>query len=148
MNLTTYVAAALILRGDRILIAQRETLLWEFPGGKIETGEDPRDTVRRELQEELGLQVEVGPVFDVIHHAYPQRTVTMLLYLCGLPGGQVPRCLDGPVDVQWVTPDQLRPDGFLAADRPLIAAIQKRPQQFMTKAGVLWGGYRPQEEDA
>ncbi|MFR1759194.1 MAG: (deoxy)nucleoside triphosphate pyrophosphohydrolase [Christensenellaceae bacterium] len=148
MNLTTYVAAALILRGDRILIAQRETLLWEFPGGKIETGEDPRDTVRRELQEELGLQVEVGPVFDVIHHAYPQRTVTMLLYLCGLPGGQVPRCLDGPVDVQWVTPDQLRPDGFLAADRPLIAAIQKRPQQFMTKAAVLWGGYRPQEEEA
>ena len=142
MNLTTYVAAALILRGDRILIAQRETLLWEFPGGKIETGEDPRDTVRRELQ------VEVGPVFDVIHHAYPQRTVTMLLYLCGLPGGQVPRCLDGPVDVQWVTPDQLRPDGFLAADRPLIAAIQKRPQQFMTKAAVLWGGYRPQEEEA
>ena len=148
MNLTTYVAAALILRGDRILIAQRETLLWEFPGGKIETGEDPRDTVRRELQDELGLQVEVGPVFDVIHHAYPQRTVTMLLYLCGLPGGQVPRCLDGPVDVQWVTPDQLRPDGFLAADRPLIAAIQKRPQQFMTKAAVLWGGYRPQEEEA
>lgn len=148
MNLTTYVAAALILRGDRILIAQRETLLWEFPGGKIETGEDPRDTVRRELQEELGLQVEVGPVFDVIHHAYPQRIVTMLLYLCGLPGGQVPRCLDGPVDVQWVTPDQLRPDGFLAADRPLIAAIQKRPQQFMTKAAVLWGGYRPQEEEA
>ena len=148
MNLTTYVAAALILRGDRILIAQRETLLWEFPGGKIETGEDPRDTVGRELQEELGLQVEVGPVFDVIHHAYPQRTVTMLLYLCGLPGGQVPRCLDGPVDVQWVTPDQLRPDGFLAADRPLIAAIQKRPQQFMTKAAVLWGGYRPQEEEA
>ena len=148
MNLTTYVAAALILRGDRILIAQRETLLWEFPGGKIETGEDPRDTVRRELQEELGLQVEVGPVFDVIHHAYPQRTVTMLLSLCGLPGGQVPRCLDGPVDVQWVTPDQLRPDGFLAADRPLIAAIQKRPQQFMTKAAVLWGGYRPQEEEA
>ena len=148
MNLTTYVAAALILRGDRILIAQRETLLWEFPGGKIETGEDPRDTVRRELQEELGLQVEVGPVFDVIHHAYPPRTVTMLLYLCGLPGGQVPRCLDGPVDVQWVTPDQLRPDGFLAADRPLIAAIQKRPQQFMTKAAVLWGGYRPQEEEA
>ena len=72
----------------------------------------------------------------------------MLLYLCGLPGGQVPRCLDGPVDVQWVTPDQLRPDGFLAADRPLIAAIQKRPQQFMTKAAVLWGGYRPQEEEA
>ena len=75
MNLTTYVAAALLLRGDRLLVAQRKTLLWEFPGGKIETGEDPRDTVRRELQEEHG-------TYLIFHWKKPAKSSTIYADCC------------------------------------------------------------------
>ncbi|HMK30787.1 MAG TPA: NUDIX domain-containing protein, partial [Terriglobales bacterium] len=70
-----YVVAALILRDGKFLICQRTKhqsmpLKWEFPGGKIESGEQPRDALRRELQEELGISAQIGDEVSRIRHVY------------------------------------------------------------------------------
>src|SRR5271165_3391988 len=70
------VVAALIWKGGKILICQRTRhqvmpLKWEFPGGKIEEGEQPRDALRRELEEELGIEATIGDEVARIHHEYP-----------------------------------------------------------------------------
>jgi len=147
MNLTTFVSAAMILENGKLLVSQRKNGLWEFPGGKIETGEDPRQTVERELKEELDLSVKAGPVFEVIHHHYPQRTVTMLLYLCRLTDGYEPKLLDGPVDVKWVDLGEINSEEFLAADKPLMEYLRRYPDAVLEKAEVLWKTFGPENKE-
>ncbi|MBM3273567.1 MAG: NUDIX domain-containing protein, partial [Candidatus Sericytochromatia bacterium] len=67
------VVGAVIRRGDAVLLTQRkpaqdEPLKWEFPGGKLQPGEEPQAALVRELQEELGIQTDVGPLFQVVLH--------------------------------------------------------------------------------
>ncbi len=123
------VVAALIPRADgAVLISQRradQTLpnYWEFPGGKVELGEAPAAALARELDEELGVQVTVGRVWDVIHYAYPEYEVVMLVYVCTLDPGHEPR----PVQVEqvaWVLPEGLGDYEILPADAPLIDRLR------------------------
>src|SRR6476646_12194107 len=81
------VVAALIWKNGKILICQRTRhqampLKWEFPGGKIEEGEQPRDALRRELEEELGISAEIGDEVARIVHTYPSGgTVELRFFL-------------------------------------------------------------------
>jgi len=83
------VVAALILKDDLILACQRTRhqvmpLKWEFPGGKIEEGEQPRDAMQRELEEELGIVAEIGAEVVRIVHQYPGGGSVELRFLkCG-----------------------------------------------------------------
>src|SRR5208283_1780936 len=84
---TLVVAAGVVIERGRVLLAQRKRGAhlegaWELPGGKVDPGEDPRAAVRRELAEELGLDVEVGEVVDVTFHRYAEagRTVLLLFF--------------------------------------------------------------------
>lgn len=149
MNRSIAVSAAMILRDGELLISQRKNGLWEFPGGKIESGEDPRRTVERELKEELDLSVKAGPIYDVVHHEYPELTVTMLVFLCKLTGEYAPKLLDGPIDVKWVPLAALCPEEFLEADRPMIAALRCHHEQVLELAGNLWQsvGWQKKEEN-
>ena len=81
----TTVVAAVIERGGRILIGQRtpakqHPLKWEFPGGKVEPGEDPRAALARELREELAIEAEIGPELTRYNYQYPGRAPILLIF--------------------------------------------------------------------
>jgi 8-oxo-dGTP diphosphatase len=86
------VAAALVEQDGRILMSRRrpdQSLpgCWEFPGGKIESGESPERALAREIEEELGCTVQVGSIFQVVFHAYDRFDLYMLVYRCLISGG-------------------------------------------------------------
>ncbi|MGE5582874.1 MAG: (deoxy)nucleoside triphosphate pyrophosphohydrolase [Bacillota bacterium] len=104
------VTAGVIIENGKYLIAQRplqgtEGGKWEFPGGKVELGEDPRDGLRRELFEELGVEVDVGPVLEVVSTLRAEQQLILLYFLCRLIKGQ-PRPLECQA-VEWLTPGQI-----------------------------------------
>jgi len=119
---TIVVASALITREGKILFTQRregddQGLLWEFPGGKVENGEDPRQALERELGEELGIEGKAGPLFDVSFHSYPKYPVLLLVYHFEIQRG-IPRLL-GCRDLRWVTLDEMEELPMPLADEPI-----------------------------
>ena len=128
MRLVSVVAAALVDADDRVLVAQRPAGgslagLWEFPGGKIETGETPEAALVRELAEELGITVAASALEPVtfVSHAYADFHLLMLLYLCrdwqGTPHGQQGQPL------HWARPAALAALPMPPADVPLVAVL-------------------------
>jgi len=124
------VTAAVIRREDgRILLAQRKPgahmgLRWEFPGGKLEWGEEPRDGLAREIREELGIEVKVGPVVEVVAHAYEDRHVVLIGYLCEYAGGDL-QLLDVQ-DAVWVEAQHLLAYDLAPADVPIVERLLAR----------------------
>lgn len=117
------VVAGLIVQGGRVLVSQRGGAgvyagFWEFPGGKVESGEDDRSALRRELREELGIDVDVGRL------VWSVRTTTLLLrfLVCDYPWEQRPRPLEC-VQFRWLRLEDLGTYRFPPADDGLIAAI-------------------------
>jgi 8-oxo-dGTP diphosphatase len=127
----TLVVAGLILGDDgRVLITQRRAdqalpLLWELPGGKVEPGEAPVAALARELAEEIGVGVVVGPIWDVLFHPYPAFDLVMLVYACRIVEG-VPRAVE-VADLAWAAPGALAGWDFVAADRPLVERLAREP---------------------
>jgi 8-oxo-dGTP diphosphatase len=121
------VVAGLIIGEDgRVLITQRRAdqslpLQWEFPGGKVEPGEAPVAALVRELQEEIGVEVAVGRIWDVLFHAYPAFDLVMLVYACRIVGGE-PRAVE-VADLRWLPPGELPSWDILPADRPLVQRL-------------------------
>ncbi|MFO0575124.1 MAG: ATP-dependent sacrificial sulfur transferase LarE [Polyangia bacterium] len=122
------VVAALVQRDDgAVLLSQRRAdqgmpLKWELPGGKIEPGESPEAALRREIAEELGVESEVGAIYDVISHAYPEFDLLMLVYRCTLAAPPFPREV---ADVRFVPPPALLELDVLPADVPLMLRLQR-----------------------
>jgi 8-oxo-dGTP diphosphatase len=126
---TVLVAACALVDADgRVLLAQRPPGkpmqgLWEFPGGKVEAGERPEDTLIRELKEELGIVVSeqcLAPL-TFASHAYPDFHLLMPLYVCRRWEGTVQ-----PLEAQqlaWVKPTRLRDYSMPPADEPLVAHL-------------------------
>lgn len=122
------VVAALIERDGRLLICQRRKgdvypLKWEFPGGKIQSGETPPQALTRELEEELGVRAVIGPEIYRTQHTYdaPHREVDLLFFVAEL-GKQEPRNLAFE-QILWVGRSELQKYDFLEADRELIARL-------------------------
>ena len=119
------VVAAVIERDGLVLACRRRTDrsaggLWEFPGGKVEPGERPEQTLIRELAEELGIRVEepcLAPL-TFASHAYPDFHLLMPLYVCRRWTG-TPRPMEGQA-LRWVRPKALRDLAMPPADAPLI----------------------------
>jgi 8-oxo-dGTP diphosphatase len=119
---TVIVAAALTVEKGKILVTQRKKdsswgLLWEFPGGKVEEGEDPRRALRRELKEELDVEADVGGLFDAVFHLYPASPILLLIYRCRIEKGSLKPV--GCHALRWVTPGELGELPMPPADDPV-----------------------------
>ncbi|HEY6349242.1 MAG TPA: (deoxy)nucleoside triphosphate pyrophosphohydrolase [Candidatus Angelobacter sp.] len=118
------VVAALIVRADKILICQRTRhqpmpLKWEFPGGKVEPDEPPKDALGRELDEELGIRAVIGPQVTTIRHHYGNGTAVELhFYVVREYEGEIQNRIFR--DVRWVTCAEMPDYDFLEADVALI----------------------------
>ena len=127
-RLLLVVACALLDQDGHVLIAQRPegkalAGLWEFPGGKVETGEAPEATLIRELQEELGITVKepcLAPL-TFASFAYPDFHLLMPLYVCRRWEGVV--IAREHQALKWVRPNELRNFPMPPADEPLIPAL-------------------------
>jgi 8-oxo-dGTP diphosphatase len=118
------VAAALIQKDGKLLVCQRTRhqtmpLKWEFPGGKIENGEQPGDALRRELEEELGILATVGDELARIRHQYPNRSMVELrFFLVREYQGEIENRIFR--DIQWSKLKDLPKYDFLEADLTLV----------------------------
>ncbi|MFZ8898034.1 MAG: (deoxy)nucleoside triphosphate pyrophosphohydrolase [Alphaproteobacteria bacterium] len=123
------VAVALIDRDGRVLLAERPKGknmegLWEFPGGKVDAGETPETALIRELQEELGVDIEASCLapFTFASHTYDKFHLLMPLYVCrvwkGIPEGREGQRL------AWVRPNEMKNYPMPPADKPLIAMLR------------------------
>jgi 8-oxo-dGTP diphosphatase len=118
------VVAALIFQHDKILVCQRTRhqtmpLKWEFPGGKIEEGEQPRDALHRELEEELGIDAKIGQEVSRIIHEYPGGgSVELRFFLVKEYEGTIENKIFR--DIRWSRRSELSQYDFLEADLTLV----------------------------
>ena len=122
------VTAALIKDEDKILIAQRGRRKrfgwkWEFPGGKVRPDETPEDCLRREIKEELNLEISVEKHFCTTHHQYPDFNIELIAFWCSILGGKM-KLVDHE-QVLWVTVPEMNEYTFVEADLNVISALEK-----------------------
>ena len=124
------IAVAVVRRDDRVLIGKRpaEGLLgglWEFPGGKIEPGEDPEAAAARELREEMCLDVSIGDLIACVPHSYSHFRITLHAFEAAWLGGTP--CGRAVSEWRWVLPGELADYAFPAANRPILARLRSVP---------------------
>lgn len=128
---TTIVAAGVLFDGGKVLVTQRKAGshlagAWEFPGGKVEPGEDPRAALVRELGEELGVEARAGDVVEVTFHRYPEKAVLLLFFEAMLAeGSPAPSAVDVAA-LRWAGPDDLDEAAFPPADRAVLRKVRER----------------------
>ncbi len=119
---------AAIIEDDRgrVLLAQRreeltQGALWEFPGGKIQPGETPENGLKREIAEELGLDIEIQDIFAATNHSYQNKNIFLVAYRAKYLAGQ-PRLTDHQ-SVEWVEKDRLLQYPLSPADIPIARKL-------------------------
>ena len=123
------VAAGVVIRENSIMLCQRRPevhngLKWEFPGGKLEPGESPEEALRRELREELSIDVRVGHVADAVYYRYPDRDVLVLFYMCEITEG-TPQTVDCNA-VEWADIGDVSRYDFAGADEVFVERNLRR----------------------
>ena len=120
------VVASLIWKNNKFMICQRPAhkargLLWEFVGGKVESGETKEQALIRECKEELDILISVGDVFMDIIHEYPDLTVHLTLFNATITDGE-PQKLEHN-DIKWIAPSEIPNFEFCPADKEILARI-------------------------
>lgn len=123
------VCAAVVYHHNKILITLRPEGkklggYWEFPGGKIEDQETPEDALKREMIEELAIEVDVGELLETVHHRYEWGNVIILAYWCQWKSGDIKHL--EVANHCWVDAKDLTAYNILAADQPIIKKIQEQ----------------------
>ena len=124
---TIEVGAAIIITGNQVFATQRGygefKDWWEFPGGKIEAGEDPKSALVREIKEELDAYISVGELLDTVEWDYPTFHLTMHCYICSLNSEQIN--LNEHEASAWLTKETLNSVKWLPADIILLDKISQ-----------------------
>ena len=122
------VSAAIIVENKKILCVQRNkgkydyiSYKYEFPGGKLEEGENEEDALKREISEELNLQIDVAEKFLVVTHEYLDFDLTMHSYLCKANTEQL--VLKEHIDAKWLYKNELIELDWAAADLPIVSKL-------------------------
>lgn len=122
------VVAAIIVDKDKVFATQRGYGEfkdgWEFPGGKIEEGETPKEAVVREIKEELDTVVDVGELLDTVEYDYPNFHLSMDCFMCKIKQGSL--VLKEHEAAKWLGKNELNSVDWLPADRGLIGLIEER----------------------
>jgi 8-oxo-dGTP diphosphatase len=129
---TVLVVAAILVEQGKVLLTQRKAGthlagLWEFPGGKVEAGEDPRAALRRELGEEIGIDARIGDIVEVTFHRYEEaeKAVLLLFFEAAREAGSPePRAIDVAA-AKWAERDELRDETFPPADVAVLAKVRR-----------------------
>lgn len=121
------VVAAVIVRDGEVLATRRGygewQGWWEFPGGKMEAGESPRDALRREIREELDAEIEVGRLLETVEWDYPSFHLTMHCFICSLVSGSMN--LNEHEAAAWLSKENIGSVKWLPADEGLIGRIRQ-----------------------
>jgi len=121
------VLAAVIFNDRReVLLAQRKShlsqgLKWEFPGGKLKVGESPESCLKREIREELGIEIEIRKIYLAVNFSYPGKNILLLAYIAGYLSGDF--VLVDHQGVEWVPLDRLDKFDFSPADLPIVEKL-------------------------
>lgn len=122
---TIEVVAAIILRDGQVFATQRGygefQGWWEFPGGKIESGESPKEALMREIREELDAEIEVGELLQTVEWDYPNFHLTMHCFICSLISESLH--LNEHEAATWLSSETLRSVKWLPADEILLDGI-------------------------
>ena len=126
------VTAGIIWNGEKLLITLRPPKgllggLWEFPGGKQEKGESLEDCLRREIREELDIEIGVEEHLVSVKHAYSHFRITLHAYMCRYIVGKI--VCHACDDYQWILPAELDDFAFPAADRKIISLLKNRKKR-------------------
>jgi mutator protein MutT len=122
------VTAAILIENGRVLIARRrpgasQAGMWEFPGGKVRPGESPAQCLKREILEELGIEIAVGEFFGESVYAYEDKTIRLLAYRVRAEGGEMSR--NDHAELAWVAIADLGRYRFCPADVPFTEKLRK-----------------------
>lgn len=124
---TVRVAAAVIRKNDMVFATERGygefKDMWEFPGGKIEEGEDGRSALKREIKEELDTTIETGEYIDTIEYDYPSFHLSMECYWCSIVEGSL--VLLEHENAKWLDRDSLLSVDWLPADLTIIEKVRE-----------------------
>jgi 8-oxo-dGTP diphosphatase len=124
------VVAAVIIHNDKILCVQRGenkydyiSKKYEFPGGKIESGETNEQTIKREIKEELHMEISTGEELITVKHEYPDFFLTMHSFICTCANPTVK--LTEHIDFKWLATNELEGLDWAAADLPIVEQLMK-----------------------
>ncbi len=120
------VVAAIILKENKVFATQRGYGPmkdgWEFPGGKMETGETPEEALRREIWEELETRINVGPLFETVDYDYPDFHLTLHCFLCDIRSGSL--TLKEHEAARWLSAQDMDTVEWLPADHSLVQHLK------------------------
>lgn len=124
-----HVTAAVIIQDNKILCVQRNenkydyiSKKWEFPGGKVEENEQLEDTIKREIQEELNITIDVKSFLIQVNHEYPDFKLKMDTFICEIKDGVLE--LNEHIDYKWLSINELSDLDWAAADLPIVEKLR------------------------